>query len=540
VTTRAATTFAETLKSLGIRYVFGVPSGAWIDYMEAIRETDGIEFILVGNEASGGFMADACWRLTGTMAACFGTFGPGACNLTTGVCCGFLDRSPMLAFTDEMNDRMRPRTTQMNIDHQALFAPITKWTTRFAPGRISETLCRAVEIAMSEVPGPVHIGIPAGEEWPADGEPDVLRKPIPRPTGAAPREALDAMTAAFQKSEKPVVVLGCASIRAGIQPLVKKFVEKFRLPVVLTPMAKGMLPEDHPSYAGVLAHALADRVGETHQQADLVIGIGYDPVEINYEDWMPDVPLIHISTMPADLDRECFGLAGDVVGDPAAALEHLMATNAEPKKWDFEQLAARRASMFQQLAAPDEGFDPRTILEDLRSMLPADGIMTCDVGAHLHLIGQQWKTPAPDLQLMTNGCSSMGYGIPAAIAAKLCRPEAEVCCVTGDGGFLMMAGEMATAMRLGKRIIFVLLTDKSLSLIRIKQNKKTYPTYGTPLHGESYTPATNFFGVPVLTAMDRMTYRDALSRAFDMNGPVIVEAFVDAAAYDELILRGNR
>ena len=113
--------------------------------MEAIRATDGIEFILVSNEASGGFMADVCWRLTGSMAACFGTFGPGACNLTTGVCCGFLDRSPMLAFTDEMNDRMRSRISQMNIDHQALFAPITKWTTRLSPGRISEIIRRGAD-----------------------------------------------------------------------------------------------------------------------------------------------------------------------------------------------------------------------------------------------------------------------------------------------------------------------------------------------------------------------------------------------------------
>ena len=120
MTKQHARVFAQTLKDTGIRYIFGIPSGNWVDYMEAIRETEGIEFVLVSNEASGGFMADACWRLTGQMAACFGTFGPGACNLSTGVCCGLLDRSPMLVFTDEMSDQMLHRTTQMNIDHQAL------------------------------------------------------------------------------------------------------------------------------------------------------------------------------------------------------------------------------------------------------------------------------------------------------------------------------------------------------------------------------------------------------------------------------------
>jgi len=156
------------------------------------------------------------------------------------------------------------------------------------------------------------------------------------------------------------------------------------------------------------------------------------------------------------------------------------------------------------------------------------------------LIGQQWRTPEPDCLLMTNGWSSMGFAIPAAIAAKLCRPEKPVCCVVGDGGFLMMAGEMATAMRLGLPIVFVLMTDGSLSLIRIKQQRKGYPEYGTPLQGAKYESARSFFGVPVLPAHDAAAYRRALEQAFAMNGPVIVEAFIDGHEYDELLLKGNR
>jgi len=115
---------AETLKNIGVKYIFGVPSGNWIDFMEGIRQTDGIEFILVSNEASGGIMADVCWRLTGNIAACFGTYGPGACNLSTGVCCAYLDRSPMLVFADEMSDSMLHRIVQMNIDQQKVVLPI--------------------------------------------------------------------------------------------------------------------------------------------------------------------------------------------------------------------------------------------------------------------------------------------------------------------------------------------------------------------------------------------------------------------------------
>jgi len=196
--------------------------------------------------------------------------------------------------------------------------------------------------------------------------------------------------------------------------------------------------------------------------------------------------------------------------------------------------------MFAQLAPPAGTFGPRAVLAGLREALPDDGIMACDVGAHLHLIGQQWRTPEPDCLLMTNGWSSMGFAIPAAIAAKLCRPEKRVCCVVGDGGFLMMAGEMATAMRLGVHVVFVLMTDGSLSLIRIKQGRKGYAEYGTPLHGEKYESAGSFFGVPVLPARDEPTYRKALTEAFDLDAPVIVEAFVDGREYDDLLLKGNR
>ena len=540
MTKRYAQVFAETLKSIGVRYVFGIPSGNWVDYMEAIKEINGIDFILVSNEASGGFMADACWRLTGTMAACFGTFGPGACNLTTGACCGLLDRSPMLIFSDEMSDRMLPRITQMNIDHQALFAPLTKWTTRLNGNGIEATLHRAAAIARSEVPGPVHIGLPTGELPKANSLADQTEiEPIETILDPDPA-ILAKMAEIFTRSEKPVLAIGLSAVRAGVKSQVQQIAEKYHVPVVITPMAKGMLSEDHPSYAGVVGHALADLVGKTHQQADLIVGIGYDPVEINYEDWMPLVPLLHIDTIGADIDQHSYTLACDVVGNLSGTLNTLLNLDAAPKKWNLAALAERRKAMFERLAPPADGFDPRTVLGDLRSALPTDGIMTCDVGAHLHLIGQQWRTPEPELQLMTNGCSSMGYAIPSAIAAKLSLPEREVCCVVGDGGFLMMAGEMATAMRLGKRIVFVLMTDNTLSLIRIKQNKKDYETYGTPLFSGDYAPAASYFGVPVLTADNRETYQAALKKAFAAEGPTIIEAFIRSSDYDDLVLRGNK
>ena len=497
----------DTLQEMGVRYFFGIPGGAFTDYLEALRQSD-VRFVLVSNEATAGFMAVICGRLTGIPGACLGTFGPGATNLSTGVGCGLLDRLPCIAFSDVASDAMLKRTTQMNIDHQALFGPITKWTTRLRPDHIKETLVHAMHVALSEAPGPVHIGLPAGTSGDPAADENVRPEP---PVGPPPPEAaaLERMVQILGKAKKPVLAVGWTAVRAGVRPLLLRVAERLGAPIVLTPMAKGMCPENHPCYAGVLNHALSNQVALTHQQADLVVGVGFDPVEVNYEDWIPKAPVLHLDTAPADLDLKQYRLAGEVVGDLGATMRRLAEADLPKTEWNLDELAARRKKMFQQLDPPPGSFGPRAVLAGLRKALPDDGILACDVGAHLHLIGQQWRTPEPDCLLMTNGWSSMGFAIPAAIAAKLCRPEKPVCCVVGDGGFLMMAGEMATAMRLGLPIVFVLMTDGSLSLIRIKQQRKGYPEYGTPLQGAKYESAQSFFGVPVLPARDAAAYRRA-------------------------------
>ncbi len=533
-----ATSLIKALKDVGVKYVFGVPSGNWVDYLEALRTTDGIEFVLVSNEASGGFMADVHWRLTGKVAACFGTFGPGACNLSTGVCCAWLDRSPMIVLADEMPDRLLHRTAQMNIDNQALFKPITKWRGRLHPDQVKSTVYRAWETACSEVPGPVYIGLPAEMGTATSGQeerevPEIAEVPSPGVTSLQKMESL------FIQSRKPVFVLGITALRAGVRELVLQLAEKYRIPAVQTPMAKGMVPEDHPAYAGVLAHALADRVGATHSQADLVIGIGYDPVEINYEDWMSEAQLIHIDTVAADIDKEKYPRVLDVTGNIRTALERLLSGAWDQKDWDLDALKERREKMFAALAEPGDVLTARKVLGLLREALPADSIVTGDVGAHLHLMGQAWKAYSPECQLMTNGGSSMGFGIPPAIAAKLSKPERKVACVTGDGGFLMMAGELATAKRLGNPLIFVLMSDRHLSLITIKQEKKNNPAHGTRLFGEGYRSPDHLFGVPVFPASTAEAFREALSEADRAEGPAVIEAFVNKSDYENYILRGN-
>ena len=210
---KGAAVLTELLAEAGVRQVFGIPSGPWCPFMEAMR-TGEVEFVLVSNEASAGFMADVCGRITGKPGACYGTTGPGATNLSTGVGSAYLDRSPQLAFTSEARDAMRHRTMQMWIDHQALFRPLTKWTTTLRPHNFHDTFAHAVQVALSEVPGPVHLGLPEdlGYDDVPPGSltmPELLRPPLPEPQQLADVQRL------LQQARKPLLAVGLSVMRSA-------------------------------------------------------------------------------------------------------------------------------------------------------------------------------------------------------------------------------------------------------------------------------------------------------------------------------------
>jgi len=535
-------TFAQYLtkflKAQGVKYIFGVPSGDWLSYMEAMEDGDP-EFVLVANEATGGFMATVYGWLTGNPGVCYGTTGPGATNLSTGVGSALLDRAPLIALTTEPPAEMVGRITQMVIDHQTLFKPVTKHTFSMQMNNVEKQLIDAVALAKAEVPGPIHIGLPQGM-----GDMNVtaaIPSFIEREAISSPSdEAISHMKEQFISSKKPLLAVGLTSIRLGLGDLIVKIAEKFDIPVVLTPMAKGLIDEDHRCYAGVLFHALSDIVAITNMQADLVVGIGYDPVEFNYESWMPEVPLVHIDTTACDIDKQVYTQILDVLGEPKVALEALLTLDALSFDWDMQALQTRREDMFSRFEPKPGVFGPLSVLKILREILPDDGILTCDVGAHTHLIGQAWKTKHPYGQLMSNGWSSMGFGIPAAMGAKLARPEAPVVCITGDGGYMMMAGEMATAKRIGKNIVFIVLSDTKLELIKLKQLKRGKVTEGTDLSTEQPQIPEYMFGVPVLPADSTESLKSALTEAFASDGPVIVQAIIDPTEYEDLILRKHK
>jgi acetolactate synthase-1/2/3 large subunit len=522
---------ADQLVKVGVRYVFGIPGGPSIPYLEAFRSA-GIEFILTSNESAAATMADVSARLTGLPGVCHATFGPGATNIATGTGEALLDRSPVLVFTSEMPDSMLDRTAQMNIDHQKLFEPITKKTFRINPGNIIEVLDSAFRICKEEYPGPVHIGLPSDI---ADLEISEADTPISESRIHEFKNDIDAIKIHLEKTRHPLVVIGLTAARLNLRKQLFDFLSEYKIPVVLTPMAKGLIPEDHPCYTGVLFHALSDYIEDIYDRTDLIIGIGYDPVEYNYESWIPDVPLLHFNTVETDMSPSLDVI--QFIGDPVSWFALLR--NINPGSLIFESAIIQ--GIRNEMEAVFNGFlghfGPVAVLKILMDELPSDSIITADVGSHLHLIGQYWKTPRPENLIITNGWSSMGFGIPAAISAQFNKPAATVVCITGDGGFLMMAGELVTARRYNLPIITVVFSDGELNLIKIKQSWREIQPYGTQIYSGDLFGAETFLGVRVITADSAEKMKKAINQALSLDEPVIINVIFDPEDYKWLIVR---
>jgi len=522
-----------TLKANGVKRGFGIPSGNVLPLMEAMR-TGGVEFVLTAHEGSAGFAADVTGRMTGAPGFCLATLGPGATNLATGVGNAWLDRSPLIAITCNLNTDQLGRRIQMWIDHHALFKPITKATLRLERGAIAETLTHGIALALSEPKGPVHLDVPEDVAVAASNE------TVPPPAQAAglaapPPAALARASELIGAAKRPIAVLGSSAMRIADPQLLLRFVERHNLPFASTTMAKGMIDEDHPLSLGCIERACRQVQRKFVRSSDLIIGLGYDTVEVEYEAWIGDMPLLHIDIEPADI-APSVNLVHEVTGDLDASLAALAACAAACTAWSGASLAEHRKSFHAQLRPAAKSFTAHAAIDAVRQALPRDGILAFDVGAHTHQIASQWTAHAPKTFQITNGWSAMGFGLPGAIAAKLAHPQAPVVCLIGDGCFQMTCGEVATAKRLGLTLPVVVLDDRWLALIKVKQMRRQLPLYGTELQAEDYRePPAHYFGVPAVGVRDAEALARAVAQALAASGPTVIEAVVDSDHYMDTV-----
>ena len=529
-------TIAKTLKELGIRRIFGLPGGEILDLIENCRKV-GIEFILTRHESVAAFMADVTGQITGIPGVCLSTVGPGATNLVSGVANAYLDRSPVLVFTAQVSTSSQPYASHQFISLERLFEPVTKKVFTLTAQNSRAMVQEGFQIAKTGPKGPVYFCIPSDvgkmEEISAE------RDPLAPPTGSSSKpideKLISRMIEEIHKSRRPLVLLGI-----GIDPkrdtqTVRQFIKKNRFPVMATPKAKGIFPDPEPLYLGTTSGMMADdMMVERIKKADLVIGIGYDPVESD-KTWHKDISLISINDFSIAY-KDYFPYM-EVVGDIKTVLSLLMKEDFSQHDGSKEDLKTFKGDLAKKLTPskkPLAGtFSPYEIIQKTREALPQDAIVTTDVGAHKFLMGQGWKSYRPLTFLMSNGLSSMGYGLPAAMAAKLALPKAPVVCVTGDGGFLMMLQDLETAVRLKLPIIILVFCDDLLGLIDMVQKQRGYPQYGVGFKRVKFASVAKGFGAWGIKLRTLKELPEVFSSGFKSDRPTVIEISIDGSEYME-------
>lgn len=520
------------LKAAGIGHVFGYPGDPNIEFMEAARRA-GLQFVLGRREGTAGLMAEAYGFLTGRPGVCMSTLGPGSSNLVNAVANAFLDRVPMLALSGQIERKRAQTFTHQVLDHNRLFSPVSKWATEVAPDTVAGVMRRALRTAVAERPGPVHITTHADVVG-AEAKDDTVALP--------PLKAVSAGVQAFgsdadvlkrlRKARKPMILAGIAAQRAGAHDALARLAGLAGIPVVVAPMAKGVLAEDHPFYAGTLDMACNALMWDFLKGCDLLLAAGFDAVEL-IKPWPLSVPTIHIDAVPNT--DQIYSAETELVGDISAILDGIADGWKSGAKWQPAAVKRHRDALrAAYYAGRVKGkLNPTDVIDAVRGTLPRNAIATSDVGSHKLLVGQGWSAYEPRSVLMSNGLSSMGYSLPAAIVAQLLNPGRPVVCFVGDGGLAMVQGELRLAASLGLPLLVVVFCDNSLNRIEIKQANRKYPSWGTLIEPTDIARLAQSMACEGAVVERAPALARLLAEKRPQDRPLVVGARIDPAQYTQ-------
>jgi acetolactate synthase I/II/III large subunit len=523
-----ASVIAQYLKAAGIEHAFGYPGNPNLDLIETGR-LEGIEFILGSREATTAFMAQAYAMVTGRPGCCISTLGPGATALANGVANAFLDRTPMIAISGQASTRLEPYFTHEVLNHNRFYAPITKWATNILPENTATILRKALQIAMAERPGPVHITTNDNVLAVEAGDAEVRLAPSQSAVQCIQVTGSADPIRRIEKSQRPVILAGASAQRSGAGAALANLVAKLGCPVVVSAMAKGVFAETDPHYAGAIDMACNQVVRGLLGSADLILAVGFDPVEL-IKPWSSKADVLHIDAVP-NTDQIYYAQI-EMVGHIPSILEFLSDGYRGGTKEDRggEHRQALRESYYE--GRVEGKLNPTDVVDAINEIFPRDSIVTTDVGSHKLLVGQGWTATRPNSFLTTNGGSSMGFSLPAAIAAKMLRRDRPVVCTVGDGGFAMGSADLrlASSMKLG--IVVIVFCDNSLNRIELKQTIKKYASVLTrfdPTDLVKLAEAMECHGARVENPRELSKVLCDARQGLDR--PLVVEAAIDPAQY---------
>ena len=524
----ASRTVAEALLAdlaqRGTRRIWGVPGGGSSLDVIAATPRHGIDFILARQEANAAMMALADAELTGAPGVVMTTKGPGVSNAANGLACAMLERAPLMLLSDGFTASQLGYVTHQVFDQQAATAAIAKGYSRAEGDAPAEDIAALLDLAQAAPRGAVHLDL-TGQAARRTALPMA-----PRATAEAAALPIGDAAALLAKAKRPVILAGVEAAEPVAAAALRRLAEALGCPVLVTYKAKGVLPDRHPLYAGLFTGGSLEApcVGA----ADCIIQAGLDPVELILQPWRYAAPILDIALRPHPV-RYAVPQAA-LHGDLGASLASLLRV-AGPSGWGLAEIARLRADALAALEWNGQGgVSPPDIVRLAQQEARDAGRApraSVDAGAHMFSATAFWQCEHPRDLLISNGLASMGFALPAGIAAALHDPARGAVAFTGDGGLMMCIGELATAAQTGARLVTVVFNDSALSLIDIKQQQRQLAPAGVAFAPTDFATVAEGFGVAGFRADTPENYRKALRAAFAVEGPSLVDVRVNPAGY---------
>ncbi|MCP8615665.1 thiamine pyrophosphate-binding protein [Salirhabdus salicampi] len=523
----------KKISDSGIDVAFGIPGGGTSNDLLYYMDKYDVNFVLTQNETTAAIMASVVGEVTKKPGIVVADLGPGALQLTTGLAYALLDRSPMIAITDRYGHNQVDYALRQKIWHNDVFKPVTKLSGTISKQNWNHMLNRGYRVATTPNYGSVHFDIPN----------DIIREDVEIPIEvdfpdndfrltADDRHVTQAVNL-IEKANYPVIIVGAGiNVGNGEQyEKLKSFVYEWGIPVFKTSKSKGTFPDSDDYSLGVFMGGKLE--SKVLDKCDLIVAIGLDPVELLPKKWEYPHDIVSISSVPNN--EEMYTTNTEVVGDIAFSLDLINdQMHTSSNKWTKRDILEYRDFVLEKLHTNVDGLTPNDVVFISQEILPEDTIMTADVGASKLIVAQLWKAEYPHSFFMSNGLATMGFALPAAMALQHIYPNRTVASLTGDGGFLMRAQEIASAVQFKWPVIQIIFSDGRLSLMDVKQRTKGYDKeVGNEFVAPNYIKLAESYGANGWSVSSKDELRDALKQALSStNGmPNIIEAKINPEAY---------
>ncbi|EMW6035580.1 acetolactate synthase AlsS [Enterococcus faecium] len=524
----------ESLINHHVDYVFGIP-GAKIDGVFNELEDQGPELIVTRHEQNAAFMAQAIGRITGEPGVVIATSGPGASNLATGLVTATAEGDPVLAIAGQVKRSDLLKLTHQSMDNAALFQPITKYSAEIQdPETISEVIANAYRMAKSSKKGASFISIPQDVvDAPVQGN---VIKPLSDPKlGSASADDIRYLAERIREAKLPVLLVGMRGSSEKETLAIRQLVGKTALPVVETFQAAGVISRELEAHFFGRVGLFRNQPGDMLlKRSDLVIAIGYDPIEYEARNWNAekDARIIVIDEVPAEIDP-FMQPERELIGDISATLD-LLTGSLEPQQVSEdakEYLASLQAELTERDIVQSKGeagiLHPLEVINTLQSKVTDDMTVTVDVGSHYIWMARHFRSYEPRHLLFSNGMQTLGVALPWAISAALVRPNTQIVSVSGDGGFLFSAQDLETAVRKKLNIVHLIWNDGHYNMVEFQEKMKYQRASGVDFGPVDFVKYAEAFGAKGIRATSVEELEKALEEGFATEGPVIIDIPID-------------